>query len=642
MNNMLPTPYQQFIHKSRYARWIDDEQRRENWDETVSRYVSFMDNHVRDNHGYKLPNSLKSEITDGIMSLAVMPSMRAMMTSGPALARDNICGYNCSYIPVDNPRSFDECMYILMCGTGVGFSVERENVDKLPVVSDAMHDSDTVIKVGDSKPGWAKSLRELIGLLYVGQIPKWDLSGVRASGERLKTMGGRASGPGPLDDLFKFTVSMFKKAQGRKLFPIECHDLMCKIGEIVVVGGVRRSALISLSNLNDDQMAHAKSGMWWEHEGQRALANNSVAYKGKPEMGTFMREWLALYDSKSGERGIFNREAADVQVARNGRREVGHMWGTNPCSEIILRPYQFCNLSEVVVRESDTLESLKEKVRLATILGTLQSTLTDFKYLRKVWRTNTEEERLLGVSLTGIMDHPILSKTVDSPRWLEEMRQVAVDTNKEYAEKLGIPQSAAITCVKPSGTVSQLVDAASGIHARHNDYYIRTVRGDNKDPLTQFLKDRGVHNEACVMKPDSTTVFSFAMKSPDNAVTRTQMTAIEQLELWKVYALSWCEHKPSVTITVKEHEWMDVGAWVYENFDVASGVSFLPHSDHTYQQAPYQDIEADDYAEWQLAYGGLQIDWAALSEYEREDNTSGSRELACTAGVCEVVDLNAA
>jgi ribonucleoside-diphosphate reductase alpha chain len=639
---MLPTPYQQFIHKSRYARWIDDEQRRENWDETVSRYVSFMDSHVRDNHGYKLPDSLRSEITDGIMSLAVMPSMRAMMTSGPALARDNICGYNCSYIPVDSPRSFDECMYILMCGTGVGFSVERENVDKLPVVSDSMHDSDTVIKVGDSKPGWAKSLRELIGLLYVGQIPKWDLSSVRASGERLKTMGGRASGPGPLDDLFKFTVELFKKAQGRRLFPIECHDLMCKIGEIVVVGGVRRSALISLSNLNDDQMAHAKSGAWWENEGQRALANNSVSYKGKPEMGTFMREWLALYDSKSGERGIFNREAADVQVARNGRREVGHMWGTNPCSEIILRPYQFCNLSEVVVREHDTLDSLKRKVRLATILGTLQSTLTDFKYLRKVWKTNTEEERLLGVSLTGIMDHPILSKTVDSRRWLEEMRQVAVDTNKEYAEKLGIPQSAAITCVKPSGTVSQLVDAASGIHARHNDYYIRTVRGDNKDPLTQFLKEQGVYNEADVTKPNDTTVFSFAMKAPDGAVTRDAMTAIEQLELWKTYALHWCEHKPSVTISVKEHEWMDVGAWVYENFDVASGVSFLPHSDHTYQQAPYQDIEADDYAEWQLARGSLEIDWAALSEYEKEDNTSGSRELACTAGVCEVVDLNAA
>ena len=642
MDNMLPTPYQQFIHKSRYARWLDDEQRRENWDETVARYFNYMAEHLKSKHNYVLDTTLHGELEMAVLDQDIMPSMRAMMTSGPALSRDNICGYNCSYIPVDSPRSFDECMYILMCGTGVGFSVERENVDKLPVVSDAMHDTDTVIKVGDSKPGWAKSLRELIALLYAGQVPTWDLSDVRASGERLKTMGGRASGPGPLDDLFKFTVDLFKKAQGRRLFPIECHDLMCKIGEIVVVGGVRRSALISLSNLNDDQMAHAKSGAWWENEGQRALANNSVSYKGKPEMGTFMREWLALYDSKSGERGIFNREAADVQAARNGRRETGYMWGTNPCSEIILRPYQFCNLSEVVVREHDTLDSLKRKVRLATILGTLQSTLTDFKYLRKVWKTNTEEERLLGVSLTGIMDHSVLSKTVDSPRWLEEMRQTAVDTNATYAEKIGIPQSAAITCVKPSGTVSQLVDAASGIHARHNDYYIRTVRGDNKDPLTQFLKEQGVHSEPDVMKPDSTTVFSFAMKAPDNAVTRNDMTAIQQLELWKTYALHWCEHKPSVTITVKEDEWMDVGAWVYTNFDVASGVSFLPHSDHTYQQAPYQDIDADEYLEWQERYGKLVIDWQALSEYEREDNTSGSRELACTAGVCEVVDLNAA
>ena len=642
MDNMLPTPYQQFIHKSRYARWLEDKQRREDWSETVDRYLKFMVYQAKGKHQFDLPAKDIEDIRDAIIGQEIMPSMRAMMTAGPALARDNICGYNCSYIPVDSPRSFDECMYILMCGTGVGFSVERENVDKLPVISDAMHETDTVIKVGDSKPGWAKSLRELIALLYAGQIPSWDMSEVRASGERLKTMGGRASGPGPLNDLFVFTVELFKKAQGRRLFPIECHDLMCKIGEIVVVGGVRRSALISLSNLNDDQMAHAKSGAWWENEGQRALANNSVAYKGKPEMGTFMREWLALYESKSGERGIFNRGAADAQVARNERRETGHMWGTNPCSEIILRPYQFCNLSEVVVREHDTLDSLKRKVRLATILGTLQSTLTDFKYLRKVWKTNTEDERLLGVSLTGIMDHSILSKTVDSPRWLEEMRQTAVDTNLKYANMLGIPQSAAITCVKPSGTVSQLVDAASGIHARHNDYYIRTVRGDNKDPLTQFLKEQGVYNEADVMKPDSTTVFSFAMKSPDAAVTRTQMTAIEQLELWKTYAIHWCEHKPSVTITVKEHEWMDVGAWVYENFDVASGVSFLPHSDHTYQQAPYQDIDADEYLEWQERYGKLEIDWQALSDYEREDNTSGSRELACTAGVCEVVDLNAA
>jgi ribonucleoside-diphosphate reductase alpha chain len=642
MSNQLPTPYQQFIHKSRYARWIDNEQRRENWGETVDRYVSFMLEQVKEKCDRELPLNVRQELEEGILSLNVMPSMRAMMTAGPALARDNVCGYNCSYIPVDSPRAFDECMYILMCGTGVGFSVERENVDKLPVVSDNFNDSDTIIRVGDSKPGWAKALRELIALLYAGQVPSWDMSGVREAGARLKVMGGRASGPQPLADLFNFTVEIFKKARGRRLFPIECHDLMCKIGEIVVVGGVRRSALISLSNLNDDQMAHAKSGMWWETEPQRALANNSVSYKTKPEMGTFMREWLALYDSKSGERGMFNREAADKQVARNGRRETGHMWGTNPCSEIILRGYQFCNLSEVVVREHDSLEELKAKVRLATILGTIQSTLTDFKYLRKIWKDNTEEERLLGVSLTGIMDHPVLSKNVDSKRWLEEMREVAVNTNKEFANMLGIPVSSAITCVKPSGTVSQLVDAASGIHARHNDYFIRTVRGDNKDPLTQFLIESGVPAERDVMKPDSTTVFSFPMKSPDGAVTRTQMTAIEQLELWKTYAIHWCEHKPSVTISVKENEWMDVGAWVYENFDVASGVSFLPHSDHTYQQAPYQDIEPDEYLEWKQRMETVIIDWDKLSEFEKEDNTSGSRELACTAGVCEVVDLSAA
>ncbi len=642
MNNMLPTPYQQFIHKSRYARWLETEQRRENWDETVDRYIRFMNNQILGKHNVELSANDINDLRDAILSQEIMPSMRAMMTAGHALARDNICGYNCSYIPVDSPRSFDECMYILMCGTGVGFSVERANVDKLPVVSDGMNYSDTVITVGDSKPGWAKAYRELIALLYAGQIPAWDMSDVRPSGERLKVMGGRASGPEPLTDLFNFTVETFKKAQGRKLYPIECHDLMCKIGEIVVVGGVRRSALISLSNLNDDQMAHAKSGQWWENEGQRALANNSVAYKEKPQMGTFLREWLSLYDSKSGERGIFNREAADKQVAKNGRRETGHRWGTNPCSEIILRPYQFCNLSEVVVRESDDLNSLKRKVRLATILGTLQSTLTDFKYLRKIWKDNTEEERLLGVSLTGIMDHLVLSKNVDSAKWLQEMKEEAVRTNAEYAQMLGIPQSVAITCVKPSGTVSQLVDAASGIHARHNDYYIRTVRGDNKDPLTQFLIESGIPSERDVMKPDSTTVFSFAMKSPMGAVTRTQMTAIEQLELWKTYALNWCEHKPSVTISVKEHEWMEVGAWVYENFDVASGVSFLPHSEHTYQQAPYQDIDVDEYNEWMQVHGNTVIDWQKLTEFEREDNTTGSRELACTAGVCEVVDLNAA
>ncbi len=648
MNNLLPTPYQEFIHKSRYARWLENDGRRENFDETVDRYIKFMAYQVKEKCGYELPSKDITDLRDAILSLEIMPSMRAMMTSGPALARDNISGYNCSYIPVDSPRSFDECMYILMCGTGVGFSVERDNVSKLPVVSDNFHDSDTVIKVGDSKPGWAKAYRELIALLYAGQVPEIDVSAVRPAGERLKTMGGRASGPQPLIDLFNFTIKTFKKAHGRKLFPIECHDLMCKVGEIVVVGGVRRSALISLSNLDDDQMAHAKSGEWWDEpdrrifrNGQRALANNSVAYEAKPEMGTFMREWVSLYESKSGERGIFNRQAADIQVGRNGRREQGHMWGTNPCSEIILRPYQFCNLSEVVVREHDTLKSLKRKVRLATILGTMQSTLTDFKYLRKVWKDNTEEERLLGVSLTGIMDHSVLSKNVDSKRWLEEMKQAAVDTNKQYAEMFGIPVSAAITCVKPSGTVSQLVDAASGIHARHNDYYIRTVRADNKDPLTQFLMDSGVPAERDVTKPDSTTVFSFPMKSPDGAVTRTETTAVEQLELWKTYALHWCEHKPSITVSVKEDEWLEVGAWVYENFDVASGVSFLPFSDYTYQQQPYQDIEPDEYLEWKDRMSYVNIDWSRLQDFEKEDTTSGSRELACTAGVCEVVDLHA-
>ena len=636
---MLPTSYQEFIHKSRYARWMEEEGRRENWGETVSRYVNFMADTLMEKHNYKIDKVDKEMMEDYITSLSVMPSMRAMMTAGEALKRDNTCGYNCSYLPVDSPRSFDEAMYILMCGTGVGFSVERENVDKLPIISENMQESDVVIKVEDSKAGWAKAYRELVALLYSGMIPTWDVSKVRPSGARLKVMGGRASGSDPLVNLFKFTVEKFKSATGRKLFPVECHDIMCKVGEVVVVGGVRRSALISLSNLNDDQMAHAKTGQWWESQGQRALANNSVAYKGKPSMETYMREWLALYESKSGERGMFNRQAADEQVAKSGRRQTGYMWGTNPCSEIILRPYQFCNLSEVVVRENDDLSTLRSKVRIATMLGTFQSTLTDLKYLRKIWKTNTEEERLLGVSLTGIMDHPVLARMTDSKIWLQEMKQVAIDTNREYAEKIGIPRSTAITCVKPSGTVSQLTDSASGIHARHNPFYIRTVRGDNKDPLTQFMKEEGIPFEPDITKPDSVTVFSFPMKSPSGAITRTEMSAIEQLELWKLYALNWCEHKPSVTISVKEEEWMEVGSWLYDNFDIASGVSFLPFSDHTYQQAPYQDIEADDYLEWNGRVPSA-LDWTKFSNYEKEDNTSGSRELACTADACEVVDLS--
>ena len=646
MNNYLPTDYQNFIALSRYARWKEDEQRRETWQETVSRYFDYMASHLHDKHDYQLPDSLRKELEEAVLTQKVMPSMRALMTAGPALDRCHVGGYNCSYVPVDSPRAFDETMYILMCGTGVGFSVERHHVDKLPIVNEDFHETDTVIKVGDSRPGWAKSLKELIAMLYTGQIPKWDVSEVRPAGARLKTFGGRASGPQPLVELFNFCIEKFKGAKGRRLYPIECHDIMCKIGEVVVVGGVRRSALISLSNLNDDQMRHAKAGQWWENEGQRALANNSVAYKEKPQMGTFMREWLSLYDSKSGERGIFNRASAKQQAAKNGRRDTDHDFGCNPCSEIILRPYQFCNLSEVVVRATDTIADLTEKVKLATILGTLQATLTDFKYLRKVWKNNTEEERLLGVSLTGIMDNEITSGRsaklgMNIGQVLETLRDTAVETNKEYSNKIGIPQSAAVTCVKPSGTVSQLTDAASGIHARHNPYYIRTVRGDNKDPLTQFLMSQGIPAEPDVMKPDSTTVFSFPMKSPNRAVTRTDMTAIEQLELWLMYQRYWCEHKPSVTISVKEHEWMDVGSWVYKHFDEVSGISFLPFSEHTYQQAPYQDIDEEQYKEF-LTKMPKSVNWSLLREFEKEDTTSGGRELACTAGVCEVVDLTAA
>ena len=642
ISNQLPTDYQNFIALSRYARWKEDEQRRETWSETVSRYFDYMSKHLQDSCNYMLSDSLRGELESAVLSQQIMPSMRALMTSGPALDRCHVGGYNCSYVPVDNPRAFDETMYILMCGTGVGFSVERHCVEKLPTVAEDFHRTDTIIKVGDSRPGWAKSLKELIAMLYIGQIPAWDMSEVRPAGARLKTFGGRASGPQPLVELFEFVVQKFKGAAGRKLYPIECHDIMCKIGEVVVVGGVRRSALISLSNLNDDQMAHAKSGKWWEYEGQRALANNSVAYKTKPEMGTFMREWMSLYDSKSGERGIFNRQSAIKQAAKNGRRDTDHDFGCNPCSEIILRPYQFCNLSEVVVRESDTVDTLKEKVRLATILGTFQATLTNFKYLRKIWKDNTEEERLLGVSLTGIMDNNLTATAGDKlATVLELLKDTAVQTNAAMAKQLFIPQSTAVTCVKPSGTVSQLTDAASGIHARHNPFYIRTVRGDNKDPLTQFLMHQGIPSEADVMKPDSTTVFSFPMKSPQGAVTRTQMNAIEQLELWLTYQRHFCEHKPSVTISVKENEWMQVGSWVYDHFDEVSGISFLPFSEHTYQQAPYQDTDEDNYKEF-LTKMPKNVDWSLLQEFEKEDTTSGGRELACTAGVCEIVDIEAA
>ena len=634
MNNYLPTDYQAFIHTSRYARWLEKENRRESWLETVERY---MNNVVRPKIG---DDTYVNQIRDAILNLEVMPSMRAMMTAGPALERDNTAGYNCSYLPVDDPKSFDEAMFILLCGTGVGFSVERQYISKLPEVP-TLFQSDTTIVVKDSKEGWAKAFRQLLALLWAGEIPQWDISLVRPAGARLKTFGGRASGPAPLVDLFNFVIKVFKDAQGRKLSSIECHDIMCKIGEVVVVGGVRRSAMISLSNLSDDRMRHAKSGAWWENDPQRALANNSVSYTEKPDAISFMREWMSLVESGSGERGIFNREAAKKQAGKFDRRDPDWDFGTNPCSEIILRPYQFCNLTEVVVRATDTIEDLERKIRIATILGTVQSAYTKFPYLRKVWQRNTEEERLLGVSLTGIMDNRLLTtKNKGLDKTLEHLRKISVAVNDSWADRLGIPKSAAITCVKPSGTVSQLVDSASGIHPRHSNYYIRTVRGDNKDPLTTFMKEQGIPNEPDVMKPDATTVFSFPIKAPNGAIVTEDLSAIEQLETWLIYQRHWCEHKPSITVNVRKDEWLSVGAFVHEHFDEMSGVSFLPYNEHTYQQAPYQEIGQHDYKTL-LGLMPKAIDWAKLSEYEKEDTTSSSQTFACTGDVCEIVDIGA-
>ena len=651
-NNYLPTPYQEFIHLSRYSRWLPDKERRETWTETVSRYFTFFDEHLYSIHKFKLPKELRKELEESVLSLKVMPSMRCLMTAGEALKRENISGYNCSYIAVNRPQAFDEILYVLMNGTGVGFSVEAEHVNHLPLVAEEFHPTDTTIVVADSKLGWAKAFKELLSLLWTGQIPKWDLSKVRGAGEPLKTFGGRASGPQPLDDLFHFASRIFQDSAGRKLKPIECHDIVCKIAEIVVVGGVRRSALISLSDLNDREMRFAKHGEWYKLNVQRALANNSVNYKERPDVGTYMREWLSLYDSKSGERGIYNGLSAKNQVLalnekepdENGgfitRREPRDDFGTNPCSEIILRSREFCNLSECVIRRWDTPESLSKKVRTATILGTFQSTLTNFRYLTKEWEKNCTEERLLGVSLTGILDNPLTNgRKKGLEELLDDLRKIAVETNKEWADKLGIKRSAAITCVKPSGTVSQLVDSASGIHARHNPHYIRTVRADNKDPLCKMMKEADFPNEPDVTKPEHTTVFSFPMESPKGAVCRKDMTAIEQLKLWTKYQQHWCEHKPSITVSVKEHEWFDVGAWVWNNFDSISGISFLPFSEHTYRQAPYQDCTKKEYDEL-LVKIPKKVDWTTLSNYEQQDYTIASQELACSAeGGCEIVDL---
>ena len=622
--------YQQFIALSRYARWIDKENRRETWPETVKRYYDYMKTKVT------IEDVPWGALEEATVALEVMPSMRALMTAGPALDRCNVAGYNCAYLTVDSPRAFDETMYILMCGTGVGFSVEEQYIKQLPEIAEHFELSDTVIHVRDSKSGWARAFRELLACLWTGQIPSWDTSRVRKAGDRLVTFGGRASGPEPLAGLFSFASALFQRSRGRRLTSIECHDLLCKVGEVVVVGGVRRSAMISLSDVTDERMRNAKSGNWWGDQGQRALANNSAVYHEKPTVSGFMQEWKALYDSRSGERGIFNRASAVSIVESSGRRDPNFAFGTNPCSEIILRPNEFCNLTEVVVRFNDSFDDLAEKVRLATILGTLQSTLIDFKYLRKTWKDNCAEERLLGVSLTGIFDNARLLKNAEC--WLPGLKKVAQETNEVFADRLGINRSAAITCVKPSGTVSQLVDAASGIHPSFAEFYVRTVRADNKDPLTLFMKDVGFLNEPDITKKDQTTVFSFPQRSPLGSYRREDLGAIQHLEVWKTFQKLWCEHKPSVTINVKEDEWLDVGAWVYKNFDDLSGISFLPYSEHTYKQAPYQEVSKEVY-EQILLKTPKNIDWSRLSFFELEDNTTGARELACSGDVCELVDI---
>ena len=625
--------YQNFIALSRYARWLDDAGRRETWPETVNRYVAYM------GERYGLAKGEREFIRHSILNLQAVPSMRALMTAGPALDRDHVAGYNCAYVAVDDPRVFDEIMYVLLCGTGVGFSCERDAVRQLPVVSEEFNPTDTTIVVADSKVGWAKAFRQLIAMLYAGEVPKFDVSKVRPAGSRLKTFGGRASGPEPLVDLFNFAIDLFKGAAGRKLNDLECHDLVCKVAEIVVVGGVRRSALISLSSPTSDRMRDAKTGQWWNTHGQRALANNSACYEEKPDFAFFMDEMQALYKSYSGERGIFSREAARYIAGRNGRRDVGHRFGCNPCSEILLRPAEFCNLSEVIVRPNDTLPDLIEKVDVATIMGTLQSGLTDFRYLRSVWKRNCEEERLLGVSLTGLMDHPVLNGSrgmEELEKWLTAMRKHSIKVNAKWAKRLGINESAAITCVKPSGTVSQLALCASGIHPNYSPYYLRTVRQDNKDPMTQFLIDQGVPHEPCVMKPETTTIFGFPIDAcAPGAVYRNDVGAIGQLEVWKQYQLHWCEHKPSITVYYKDDEFFDVCSWVWNNWELMSGISLLPYDNGSYKQAPYQEISREDYEMYANAFPTIK--WDEFHTYEVEDTTTGTQELACTGSSCEIV-----
>lgn len=631
--------YQQFIHLSRYARWRDDLGRRESWSETVERYVDYMAEKVSRDTDFEVTDVLKEDLRESILNRDVLPSMRALMTAGPALERENIAGYNCSYLAVDHPRSFDEALYILMNGTGVGYSVEQQDVTQLPSIPMRNDEDIVMFTVPDSKRGWAEALKHVLDCLYEGRMPAWDLSQIREAGARLKTFGGRASGPEPLNDLLRFVMRVFYFAQGRKLTPLEAHEIMCKIGEVVVVGGVRRSALICLTDLDDLEMRDAKNGKFWETKPHLSLANISAVYDKKPSRYDFDKEFDALVASGSGERGIFSRYGAKA-AAKEINRKAGPLKGTNPCGEIVLRNNQFCNLSTVVVRPEDTLEELKEKVVRAAYLGTFQATLTNFDYLRPIWKENTEEERLLGVSLSGLFGHPVLSgrKGMEMlEEWLFEMRMAAKFANIYLSGLLGINPAAAVTCIKPEGTTSQLVGVSSGSHPWFAEQYIRNVRGDVKDPLSQFLSAVGIPSETDIIS-DQNLVFSFPIAAPEGALTREDLTAVEHLELWAAYREHWTDHNPSVTINVRDNEWDEVREWVWENFDKITGVSFLPYDDHVYEQAPYVPVSDKEFEDLQ-AKMPEHIDWSELSFFEATDETNGSQELSCMSGACDIVKI---
>lgn len=632
---MMPssTPYQDFIFYRTYSRWNDDLGRRETWQETVDRYMSFM----RKNVGDKLTFEEYQEIREAILKHEVMPSMRLMWGAGGPTARCNVSAYNCSYLAIKELRDFAETLYLLCSGTGVGFSVEKAAVDQLPVVQPQKGVPSKYFVIDDSKEGWAEALHDCLHALFNGEDAIFDFSQIRPAGARLKTMGGRAAGPQPLMDLLEFTKEVVLARQGKKLRPIDVHDIMTKIGEIVVAGGVRRSAMISLSDLEDAEVQHAKDGRFWEHSAHRALANNSAVYKQKPTREEFLSEWDALRKSGSGERGIFNRGSLTEQVPARRLFEwngvVPALAGTNPCGEIVLKDKQFCNLTEIVARAEDTEETLLKKARIATILGTYQSTLTDFKFLSSEWKRNCEDERLLGVSITGQWDSP----AVRDEQVLTRMKHVAQDTNSEYAKRFGINPSTAITCVKPSGTVGQLVNASPGLHARYSEYYLKRVRISVTDPLFKMLRDLGVPSHPEVGQGESTAntfVLDFPIASPQGAVTADKLSAIAQLEHWLMMKRSWTEHNPSCTIYIKDGEWEQVRDWIYEHWDLVGGLSFLPYEDHVYELAPYTPISKEEYEK--LASLFPKIDFSVLTRYEKDDETTGAQELACVAGGCEL------